>query len=74
MCAHWKAIDDFSKNIFEELAEEGRRMYSKRVAEYEAKYPSVAPPKKKKAKCMWLANVLSNAPAARDRMVRGTTG
>ena len=47
MCAHWKTIDDFSKNIFEELAEEGRRMYTKRVAEYEAKYPSAPPPPKK---------------------------
>ena len=48
MCAHWKTIDAFSKNIFEELAEEGRGMYTKRVAEYEARYPSAPPPKKAK--------------------------
>ena len=50
--AGWRLVDDFARSVFEELANEGRRMYHKRVAEYEAKYPNSAPvsPKKKKNK------------------------
>ena len=51
MVASWKSADDFSRSVFDELAEEGRRMYNKRVAEYEAKYPNSPPtPPKKKVK------------------------
>lgn len=39
MCARWKGIDEFSRSVFEELAEEGRSMYHVRVAEYEEKHP-----------------------------------
>ena len=35
MVASWKNIDDKTRCVFEELAEIGRRMYHKRVAEYE---------------------------------------
>eukprot|EP00581_Thalassiosira_minuscula_P032732 CAMPEP_0183784910 /NCGR_PEP_ID=MMETSP0739-20130205/66231_1 /TAXON_ID=385413 /ORGANISM="Thalassiosira miniscula, Strain CCMP1093" /LENGTH=556 /DNA_ID=CAMNT_0026028901 /DNA_START=69 /DNA_END=1739 /DNA_ORIENTATION=- len=35
MCDGWKFIDEFARCVFEELAEEGRKMYRKRVAEYE---------------------------------------
>ena len=48
MCASWKSIDDFARSVFEELAEEGRGMYLKRIAEYDDKYPSSH--KKKKIK------------------------
>eukprot|EP01083_Nonionella_stella_P012509 35491_1 len=37
--ASWRGLDDFSKSVLEELAEEGRKMYKRRVAEYEEKYP-----------------------------------
>jgi len=46
--ASWKSIDSFSKSVYEELAEEGRRTYRKRVAEYELKSPS-SPLKKTKS-------------------------
>lgn len=47
--AGWRLVDEFARSVFEELANEGRRMYHQRVAEYEAKYPNSAPisPKKK---------------------------
>jgi len=35
MCDGWRSIDGFGRSVFEELAEEGRRMYKKRVAEIE---------------------------------------
>ena len=44
MVASWKAIDDYTRSVFEELAEKGRRMYHIRVAEFEKKYPNA--PKK----------------------------
>jgi len=47
MVTRWKSIDDLSRSVFEELAEEGRQVYRKRVAEYEAIYP---PPSKKRRK------------------------
>jgi hypothetical protein len=30
----WKSLDDFSKSMFEEAANEGRRMYRQRVVEH----------------------------------------
>mmetsp|Transcript_18999 Transcript_18999/g.40067 ORF Transcript_18999/g.40067 Transcript_18999/m.40067 type:complete len:521 (-) Transcript_18999:92-1654(-) len=44
----WKSIDDFSRSIFEELAEEGRRSYRKRVAAYKEHLQASSPKKKKK--------------------------
>ena len=44
MVASWKAIDGFARSVFEELAEEGRKLYHIRVAEFEKKYPNA--PKK----------------------------
>ena len=35
MCDSWKAIDDYTKSVFEELAQKGRKMYQLRVAAYE---------------------------------------
>ena len=35
MAASWKAIDSFSKSVFEELAQEGRIIHKELVAEYE---------------------------------------
>ena len=50
VCASWKSIDDFAKSVFDELAEEGRKVYYKRVAEYEEKYPSTPTEKIKPSK------------------------
>jgi hypothetical protein len=56
MVGSWKNINDTTRSVFEELAEEGRKMYQKRLAEFEEMYPhlaasaSPAPPKKKKAR------------------------
>ena len=35
MAASWKAIDSFSKSVFQELAQEGRIIHKELVAEYE---------------------------------------
>ena len=35
MVASWKGIEDDIRSVFEELAEEGRKMYKTRMAEYE---------------------------------------
>ena len=35
ICDSWKAIDDYTKSVFEELAQKGRKMYQLRVAAYE---------------------------------------
>ena len=50
MVASWKSVDDYTRSVFEELAEEGRRMYHKKVAEYEAKYPNAPKKQQKKTK------------------------
>lgn len=52
MCTSWKGIDEFSRNIFEELAEEGRGVYHKRVAEYRdgSAEAEQSPPSKKAKK------------------------
>ncbi|KAL7531796.1 hypothetical protein ACHAXR_004239 [Thalassiosira sp. AJA248-18] len=63
MCASWKAIDDFSRSVFDELAEEGRSVYHKRVAEYKGESPPA--PKKKKIKMSHsIALALPKKPAA----------
>ena len=36
MVSSWKSINDETRGVFEELAEIGRRMYHKRMADYEA--------------------------------------
>lgn len=45
MCSSWSQVDEFAKNIFRELADEGRTLHKKRVAEYNAKYGAPAPKK-----------------------------
>ena len=45
MCTSWAQVDEFAKNIFRELADEGRALHKKRVAEYNSKYGSPAPKK-----------------------------
>lgn len=40
MCVSWKSIDDFARGVFEELADDGREAYHKRVTEYEESYPN----------------------------------
>jgi len=45
MCTSWAQVDEFAKNIFRELADEGRALHKKRVAEYNAKYGAPAPKK-----------------------------
>ena len=45
MCTSWAKVDEFAKNIFRELADEGRALHKKRVAEYNSKYGSPAPKK-----------------------------
>jgi len=47
MVNSWKSIDGFTRTVFEELADEGRMLYRKLIAEYEEEHP---PPPKKKAK------------------------
>ena len=61
--AGWRLVDDFTRSVFEELANEGRKMYHKRVAEYEAKYPNSAPisPKKKKNKLSTSSTVVATS-------------
>ena len=43
MCDGWKMIDEVGKEIFEDLAAEGRDIYHKRLAEYRQQQP--LPPK-----------------------------
>ena len=65
MVGSWKNINDTTRSVFEELAEEGRKMYTKRLAEFEEMYPhlaasaSPASPKKKKARTSSGANTAS---------------
>eukprot|EP00581_Thalassiosira_minuscula_P028364 CAMPEP_0183753386 /NCGR_PEP_ID=MMETSP0739-20130205/2906_1 /TAXON_ID=385413 /ORGANISM="Thalassiosira miniscula, Strain CCMP1093" /LENGTH=308 /DNA_ID=CAMNT_0025989863 /DNA_START=198 /DNA_END=1124 /DNA_ORIENTATION=- len=40
MVASWKSADKFSRSVFDELAEEGRKLYRERVAEYEEVQPA----------------------------------
>ena len=40
MCNGWKGADDFAKEVFNELANEGRAVYHAQLAEYKKKYPS----------------------------------
>eukprot|EP00581_Thalassiosira_minuscula_P032274 CAMPEP_0183759734 /NCGR_PEP_ID=MMETSP0739-20130205/7277_1 /TAXON_ID=385413 /ORGANISM="Thalassiosira miniscula, Strain CCMP1093" /LENGTH=484 /DNA_ID=CAMNT_0025997567 /DNA_START=228 /DNA_END=1682 /DNA_ORIENTATION=+ len=48
MSKSWKAIDDFARSVFEQLAEEGRKVYQKRVAEYQETLQQHSPKKKTK--------------------------
>lgn len=45
MCTSWAQVDEFAKNIFRELADEGRALHKKRVADYNSKYGAPAPKK-----------------------------
>jgi len=54
MCDSWKAIDGYTKTVFEELAEEGRKIYHQRVAEYDKKN-ALSPSKKNKTSATFSA-------------------
>mmetsp|Transcript_26682 Transcript_26682/g.57378 ORF Transcript_26682/g.57378 Transcript_26682/m.57378 type:complete len:343 (-) Transcript_26682:138-1166(-) len=60
MCTSWKSIDDFARGAFEELANEGRSIYHKRVAEYEEKYPSAPKKKIKTSSTLFIAAPKNN--------------
>jgi len=62
MVNSWKSIDGFTRSVFEELAEEGRMLYRKRIAEYEEEHPS--PPKKKARSPSSIAKL--NAPSKKQ--------
>lgn len=48
VCASWKAIDGDARAVFEELADDGRRLHKERVKKYREKYPPS--PRDKQAK------------------------
>lgn len=65
VCASWKSIDSSTKSVFEELADEGRGMYHKRVLEYYG--TALETPPKKKSKSITLGRdvefpVVASAP------------
>lgn len=63
MCSAWKAVDDFGRSVFEELAEEAKQDQLKRVAEYDKLYPNSSPsPKMKKKKNTLKARRVSMSP------------
>lgn len=74
MVASWKSIEDDTRLVFEELAEEGRRMYKKRVAEYENKYgtssSSSSPKKVKTASTSKIELSRKKAQANKIRVVK----
>ena len=66
MSASWKSIDNFTRSVFEELAEEGRHIYHKRGADYNEKYPS-SPKKKKKKKKVKLGISIATPEEVRSK-------
>ena len=50
MVSSWKAVDDITRSVFEELAIDGRKIYVKQVEEFERKYPGVMKQMKAAAK------------------------
>lgn len=73
MCSAWKSIDEYARSVFEELAEEGRGMYNKRVAEYQEKCSLSSP--KKKIKTSSAASIVTplktQKPKPKIRFVEG---
>ena len=47
LCATWKALDEHSFKIFEELAEESKGIYKRRLSEYEEEKTLLSHPMKK---------------------------
>ena len=50
MVSSWKAVDDITRSVFEELAIDGRKIHLKQVEEFERRYPGVMKQKKHKSK------------------------
>ena len=78
MVASWKSINDTTHGVFEELAEEGRKMYQKRLVEFEEMYPhlaasaSPAPPKKKK-KARMMSSGYASSPTNKKIKVKSSS-